>query len=118
MACPHFYPVTPATDPGRPEPARTPLGMLFTGVCHADPASALTPDPAMLYDCCNFGYGRGRCQCFPEATNADAVRFSVHAKKLLYILERDYAPVEYGAVEAASAMVRRQAEVFLANYPR
>jgi hypothetical protein len=92
--------------------------MLYTGVCHADPTAALTPDPEILYECCNFGYGRGRCRCFPDSTNADAVRFSMHAGTLLCILERDYAPVQSGSIEDAPEMVRRQAEVFLTNYPR
>jgi hypothetical protein len=50
---------------------------------------------------CNFGYARGRCAEFPDSSTADAVRFSVAGNadgivKIVWILEKDHAPVEHG----------------------
>jgi hypothetical protein len=115
MACPFFFPVGPGNFPDRPVPARTPLGALFQGECHASPGLAFEPDPGTQYAFCNFGYGRGICPNFPENAPADAVRFTLTpgGTTPLYVLERYCAPVESGEASAAvNPVVRRQAEVW------
>src|SRR5690606_5602244 len=75
MACPWFLPEQEVDVAARPRPARAPLGTVFTGTCHATP-EAFVPSDDLLYEPCNFGYGRSRCPAFPLDTEADAVRFS------------------------------------------
>lgn len=103
---------------------RAPLGGLFEGVCEI----AVGAGEARL---CNFGYARGLCASFPEATVADAVRFSVAGSsdgvvKMVWILEKDHAPVEHGFleyrestgefVEKPQGVLGAQARVFVENY--
>jgi hypothetical protein len=103
---------------------RAPLGGLFEGECEI----ALGAGEAKL---CNFGYARGLCASFPEATVADAVRFSVAGSldgvvKMVWILEKDHAPLEHGFleyrestgefVEAAEGVLGDQARAFVENY--
>jgi hypothetical protein len=103
---------------------RAPLGGLFYGECEI----ALGAGEAKL---CNFGYARGLCASFPEGTVADAVRFSVAGSrdgvvKMVWILEKDHAPLEHGFleyrestgefVEAAEGVLGAQARVFVENY--
>jgi hypothetical protein len=116
MSCPYFFPVSLAIDVGS-LPARVPLGQLYEGTCHADPAGSAAPEPAMVKNYCNFGYGITSCSHFPEGAEADAVRFSLSAaRELVWILEKDFAPVRFGRLEEANAIVTRQAEVFLENH--
>jgi hypothetical protein len=118
MSCPYFFPVSLAADVDSP-PARVPLGRLYEGACHADPAGSTAPEPAMVKDYCNFGYGAGSCSHFPDDAEADAVRFSFSAgRELVWILEKDFAPVRHGRLREADAIVTRQAEVFLENHDR
>ena len=116
MACPYFVPQQKAPHPSRPLPARTPLGALYGGACDAD--ALHQPDADELYDCCNVGYARGRCSHFPETAEADAVRFSLHRDKLLYVLEREHAPVRFGEVPATAGVLAAQARAFSDNHPR
>ena len=109
MACPYFLP-TGCDEDERPAPARAPLGRLQRGECHAQ-NPPLIPDGALMREYCNFGYGRGNCPHFPVDSVADAVRFSPRGAGLIYILEARYSPVEFGPIEQANALVRRQAEV-------
>ena len=96
MACPWFRPESIAPAEARPHVARAPLGALFTGTCHARPASSFTPTPDLLFEPCNFGYGRGRCSAFPQdGTAADAVRLSGD----IWVLEANYAPVQHGPLD-------------------
>lgn len=48
---------------------------------------------------CNSGYARGACSHFPVDAPADAVRFAFTEAGLIYILEKNHAPVEYGEIE-------------------
>jgi hypothetical protein len=67
---------------------------------------------------CNFGYGRRGCEWFPPSAPADAVRFSHRGDRLLYVFEKDCSPIEHGDTALAGENIRRQAEVFLDQYPR
>ncbi len=102
--------------PSRPSPARSPLGAVYAGKCTLDVTSP--PDADHLYDFCNTGYARGHCSRFPSAAEADAVRFSMHRNKLLYVLEKDHAPVRHGEAAATDGVLRAQADVFSENLSR
>ena len=112
MSCPYFFPETPCSD-ATSTPARTPLGVLYNGLCLADPAHPRVPERESLYESCNFGYGRLRCPSFPAGAEADAVRFTLAGTETLYILEKDCAPVRFGRIEDLSDLIMiRQSEVF------
>jgi hypothetical protein len=94
-------------------PARVPLGVLYNGLCLADPAHPCVPGRESLYESCNFGYGRSRCPSFPPDAEADAVRFTRAGTEMLYILEKDCGPVRFGPIEELNDLILiRQAEVF------
>jgi hypothetical protein len=119
MSCPYFYPQTPAPEGSYALPARVPLGVMYRGECHADPSTVHASVTDVGGDCCNFGYGHGVCGNFPPDAEADAVRFSLsRSRELLWILEKDFAPLRYGCIGDAGSTVKRQAEVFLENYER
>lgn len=86
-----------------------PLGTIFSGTCHAA-AEPFVPHDQLLYEPCNFGYGRGRCPVFPEGSDADAVRFSGSK----WVLEREWRPVSHGSCEGPfpSANIAAQAEAY------
>lgn len=120
MACPFFRPLSPMEWGS----GRAPLGALFHGECAVERGAG----DARL---CNFGYARGLCPCFPEATAADAVRFSVAASsdgviKLIWILEKDHAPMKHGFLEYGESarefaekpegVLGAQARVFVESY--
>lgn len=103
---------------------RAPLGGLFEGECEIERGAG---EPRL----CNFGYARGLCASFPEGTVADAVRFSVVDSadglvRVVWILEKDHAPVEHGEleylessgefVEKPEGVLGVQARVFVENY--
>jgi hypothetical protein len=105
MACPYFYPLAPATD--AQQPARAPLGVVHSGRC--------VQGGDVDTESCNFGYARGRCVSFPESATIDAVRFTTFQGRTIYVLEKDYLPVQHGTdLQTLSEPVRRQAEVFTA----
>jgi hypothetical protein len=57
------------------------------------------PEETEQREICNTGYARGRCDRFPTDAEADAVRFSSNRDgTLVYILEKDHAPVRHGRV--------------------
>ena len=119
MPCPYFYPVAASAAGGDPQPARTPLGRLYDGDCHVNPDHPRAADRKTMRDSCNFGYGQGHCQSFPQDSEADAVRFSLSAtRELVWILEKNFSPVRHGGMQDADRIVRKQAEVFLENYER
>ena len=111
---------------------RLPLGHPYSGSCHARPEEPFEPPESSLHDLCNCGYARGRCDRFPPESLADAVRFSVtlvepDAVGLVYILERDHAPVEHGTLKYATrqsrfvdapptAILAAQAQAFLESH--
>lgn len=73
---------------------------------------------------CNQGYARDRCGHFPADAGSDAVRFSVIAEeplRLIYILEKDHAPIEHGEIHAAALppdpVMAAQARAFIASFP-
>ena len=114
MACPWFNPLSEADFAARPRPARAPLGTVFDGTCEAHPAAAFRPSDELLYGACNFGYGRGRCPAFPDGSEADAVRFTAIGERTVWILERDYTPVQHGSFDEPfpSELLERQAQAF------
>jgi hypothetical protein len=129
VACPYFYPGEPFAEDPRIRPARFPLGAAHKGVCRAAPGEPFEPSEDTLRSVCNFGYGRDSCPRFPAGSEADAVRFSLvsrpgEAMRVLFVLERDFAPVRHGtsaSCESPAAdgdCLARQAEVFAANYAR
>jgi len=103
LACPYFKP-SRRLDAGGWDPApRLPLGDAWAGECTA--GNAWEPAEAVQRETCNCGYARGRCAHFPDDAGADAVRFSMVAgKRLIYIFEKDHAPVEHGEVDRATEM--------------
>lgn len=90
-----------------PHPARLPLGAGWTGTCCASagqaPADATTPvDDKFIRDFCNLGYATA-CPHLPHSRDWDAVRFSVASSSadqvtLLYICEREHAPMAHGTL--------------------
>ena len=129
MACPFFAPSRRLENTVWLLPPRYPLGDLFSGTCHASPSN-LTEGHQDEW--CNFGYARGRCDCFPGGGAADAVRFSVtrdvgQRVSLTYVVEKDHSPLEFGALEYAvedarldgphmSDVLIQQARAFLESY--
>jgi hypothetical protein len=103
-----------------------PLGAAFEGECEVAPGAG---DVRL----CNFGYARGLCGSFPEGAAADAVRFSVAGSaagilRVVWIFERDHAPVEHGVaeyrestrefVEELEGVLGVQARAFVERYLR
>jgi hypothetical protein len=104
---------------------RAPLGAIFEGECERGGTAEAR--------FCNFGYARGSCAEFPEGSAGDAVRFSVSGSaggivKIVWILEKDHAPVEHGILEYTKltgafvaepeGVLAVQARVFIENYLR
>ncbi len=98
MACPFFEPRTKLGE-GPLDPApRLPLREAWDGVCVVDLEA---PAEQEQREICNTGYARGRCPRFPSNAEADAVRFSAAldadgALRVVFILERDHAPLRHG----------------------
>ena len=76
---------------------------------------------------CNCGYARRRCSHFPDNGAADAVRFSVTGDRdgrvtLVYILEKDHAPMEHGLMDydatGGPEPLASQARAFIESYLR
>jgi len=100
MACPFFKP-SRRLDSGGWDPApRLPLGDAWGGECTA--GGAWAPPESTQRAVCNHGYARGRCDHYPAGEAADAVRFSMRAERLIYVLERDHTPIEYGEINAVT----------------
>ncbi len=131
MACPFFMPVAFIAQDDWLHAPRLPLGGLYGGVCCAR-AEPFEPPESSRNDVCNCGYARGRCDRFPDGA-ADAVRFSAlsHAGgrlKLVYVLEKDYAPAESGTLEYSldearfvdepASLLASQAKAFAQSYLR
>lgn len=65
-------------------------------------------------DACNFGYAAGHCESFPPCDAVgDAVRFTMLEGRATYVLEKNYSPVRFGAIDALEGALARQAEVFV-----
>jgi hypothetical protein len=113
-------------------PPRFPLGDPFGGACHARSGDVIEPPEARQRELCNCGYARGRCDRFPGDSAADAVRFSVTDDtatrvSVVYVVEKDHAPAEFGTLEYAieesrlegphiSDVLVQQARAFLESY--
>jgi hypothetical protein len=100
VACPYFHPDAPFEDGAWLKPPRVPLGDPCSGICEASEEKA-RPSIEELRTFCNNGYARGRCHRFPASAEADANRFSIARDhegvvELVYIRERDYAPLRHG----------------------
>ena len=131
MACPYFYPVARFEAGPWTVPPRLPLGDAYSGECRA-PGGTAQPDETRLREVCNLGYGRDRCEQFPTASPADAVRFHMREDtgnliRIQYVFERDCWPGEHGLLEFSSAgnfpgepgpTLRRQAQAFVESYLR
>jgi hypothetical protein len=126
VACPFFLPVR-RLDSGGSNPApRLPLGDAYGGSCHAPDAQPFEPSETIQRDLCNSGYVRGRCSHFVDNGAADAVRFSVTGDHdgcitLVYILEKDHAPMEHGLMDGATGgrePLASQARAFVESYLR
>jgi hypothetical protein len=131
MACPYFYPLARFETTSWIVPPRLPLGDAYAGECRAsDPA--FQPEETKLREICNLGYGRGRCDRFPEAAQADAVRFHILEDagaliRIQYVFEKDCWPRENGTLECVAGAestgpendtLRRQAAAFAESYGR
>lgn len=110
VACPWFEPVHEADMTDRIRPARAVLGKMYEGWCHSS-GGEIKPAGS---DLCNFGYGRDRCPDFPASGEADAVRFTVQEGRLIWILEKNYGPLQFGFCDQGTPgpLILRQAEAF------
>jgi hypothetical protein len=126
VACPFFLPVRRLGSGGwNPEP-RLPLGDAYGGSCHALASAPFEPPEETQRVLCNCGYARRRCPHFPDNGPADAVRFSVIGHQdgrvtLVYILEKDHAPMEHGLMDDATGALEplaSQARAFVESYLR
>jgi hypothetical protein len=89
----------------------------WSGVCTA--AYDWTPPQATQREVCNCGYARGSCGRFPAGEAADAVRFSLLDGRLIYVLEKDHAPIEHGEIDPLTDSrepLASQARAFLASW--
>jgi hypothetical protein len=127
VACPFFLPVRRIGSGGWNPAPRLPLGDAYGGVCHARASAPFEPPEEIQRELCNCGYARRRCSHFPDNGAADAVRFSVIGDQdgrvtLVYILEKDHAPMEHGLMDydatAALEPLASQARAFIESYRR
>jgi hypothetical protein len=134
VACPFFVPSRRLEIAGWVRPPRFPLGDLFFGACHAHATEVIEPPESRQRELCNCGYARGRCDRFPGDGAADAVRFSVtddtpNRLIVVYVVEKDHAPAEYGTLEYSvgdsrldgpviSDVLAQQARAFLDSFLR
>ncbi len=130
MACPYFVPERRVETNVWARPPRMPLGAIFVGRCEAGPGAVTEPPEERQRELCNQGYARGECACFPGDAAADAVRFSVAGEEdgrvsLIWVREREHAPVEFGRieccggrVEGAEGRLAAQARAFVESFER
>ena len=97
------------------------MGEAWSGVCRAGGE----PSAEQQFELCNRGYARGRCESFPNSCLADAVRFSITCEeplRLIYILEKNHAPLEHGEldtpIQATNETLAVQARAFLSSHAR
>lgn len=111
MTCPFFMPVEKLDNGNWPHPSRLPLGAGWRGHCTASGHEGELPPQHVLEAFCNLGYADG-CTWAPRERVWDAVRFApsnpadrtagseaARAIQLLYVCERNHAPVENGILE-------------------
>ena len=109
MACPYFYPVARFETSSWVVPPRLPLGDPYSGECRAAD-TAFQPDETRLRQICNLGYGRSRCDRFPERALTDAVRFHVAHDAGELIRNLSSGPDDQ--------ILRKQAAAFIESYLR
>ena len=133
MACPFFYPIARFETSTWVVPPRLPLGDPYSGECRASDA-VYQPDETHIREICNLGYGRSRCDRFPEASSRDAVRFNITQDageliRIQYVFEKDCWPEAHGVMECSAstgevsegpddAVLKKQAGAFVASYAR
>jgi hypothetical protein len=127
MPCPLFMPAEPFEPIDWLHPPRLPLGDAYRGTCHAQPDAPCEPPDSDQRDLCNCGYARGRCERLPPGA-PDAIRFSITndaggTLRILWIIEKDHSPVEFGAIEyaegklsPASPLLTAQAIAFVRSH--
>jgi len=132
MPCPFFEPQAVVSSPQHPN-ARLPLLDEYEGTCHA--AGDVFPVPFDLrFRCCNHGYSRGSCNRFPLTETRSSVRFNITRAtsdflELLYVEERDYAPLRWHSLcysvqtevlepELSDSCARAQVLAFCRSYRR
>jgi hypothetical protein len=134
VACPFFMPTRTLDRDIWINPPRLPLGEPYYGTCVARPSELYSAPETVQRDFCNCGYARGECGRFPEDSAADAVRFSIKGDsggrlRLVYVVEKDHAPVEHGEMEYdgvrkelvngnMSELLKAQARAFAESYVR
>jgi hypothetical protein len=130
MACPYFVPERVLGPGAWTPPPRLPLIEAYSGSCHLAGSGEAVPSEDHQRDVCNCGYARGRCEHFPADARMEAVRFAVVAQDgdrvtLMYIFEKEHAPLEWGRLEfsggevfCADEVLARQAKVFLESWQR
>ena len=117
MACPCFDPTGPVDWSAWSGRFRPPLGRPHSGICRAHIERPAVPEEAVLLNCCNLGYARGRCERLPSEA-ADAVRFSLGSiGEVRWTLETDHRPVAAGVCGAGlpsgrGRVLDRQIEAF------
>jgi hypothetical protein len=129
MPCPFFEPTQPVPSPAHPG-ARLPLIREYDGYCHACGDVKTAPEE-LRFECCNHGYSRSKCPCFPAAEPVSCIRYTIRgedgaALRILCIEEQDHTPLRWVEVrfELASstvsgdvpAILRAQAEAFGRSY--
>ena len=131
MPCPYFMPVERLETMEWIHAPRLPLGDAYRGVCHAQPQDLFEPAESHQRDLCNCGYARDRCGRLPTGA-PDAVRFSVIGDaggcvRIIWVIEKDHAPVEFGTLEYAvgklsfenfstAPLLTAQATAFIRSY--
>jgi hypothetical protein len=126
VACPFFLPVRRLGSGGWNPAPRLPLGDAYGGSCQAPASGPFEPSEGVQRELCNCGYARRRCAHFPDNGAVDAVRFSVTTNQdgrvtLVYILEKDHAPLEHGPLDPAHEArepLASQARAFVESYQR
>ena len=125
MACPFFLPLRRLDSSAWNPAPRLPLGEAWGGTCCAPPAGPFEPREDVLRELCNMGYARGRCRFFPADSTADAVRFSAmetgaDPPRLLFVIEKDHAPMEHGEFDPdqATPPMAAQGRAFLESHAR
>ena len=91
------------------------MGAAYAGVCRVRTGVEHEPSEEHQREWCNCGYARGRCAEFPADAAADAVRFSMAGGKVVYILEKDHAPMRHGRTDedGVDELLRSQARAFV-----
>ena len=98
MPCPYFEPQAVAAHSS----LRLPLLDEYRGLCHVTAEPTPAPDDMRLV-CCNHGYSYGVCPRLPIAEDHSSNRFDVvqataDALELLYIEEKEHAPLRWHSV--------------------